>query len=387
MKYLTLMAIPMFLAGCATTNQATVAEYAEKPTATLPPVTVFLQHPLEEFQKNCEEFDRASTLQHCRLNRLDLGKFASELSNADVFEEVLYANQDVPYQIRVTTGVYNTEGGDDLASAAFAGATLMLAPMIISADIKVDAALYWHEYKLKQFQYNLSIEFQASLLSVDQDTDRDAARSVASHILRDVQSEELFSATYLATAIHSSDYEKDLSVPEVMGDYAQQEMRVFNNPLCGACVLYQKDTALADYIEISVYPIRAGRWQDEKNVLEKEIENLKKDMELSNKENAIELLRQSDNEVVIFPHPNATIDAVMFTTEVMDRLSNEYACQTYLMIMEDKFFRVQHTALNDVVSRAEVEDAVSQLVKSSEVPQESLFMAKLRKQLRHPEAL
>jgi hypothetical protein len=379
--------LALLLAGCATTNQVTVAQYKEPAGKKLPPVTVFYQQPSESFRRECEEYDRDSLLKHCQLNRLDLGKFASELSDTGAFEEVLYANQEVPYQIRVTTAYYNTEGGDDLASAAFSGATMMIAPMIISADIKVDASLYWYEFKLKEFRYDLPIEYRSSLLSMNQDTASDIARSIASHILRDIQAEDIFSAQYLTTALNSSDYQKDLSLPDQAGDYFLQETRTYDNPLYGAYALYGKDTQETDYMEVFIYPVRAGHWSDNKGTIETEIQNIKKDAELFNKENALEILTQSETEFVAFPQPAATITAGEFESDVLDSLSNEYVTRNYLMIMEDKFFRVRHTALKGAASSADVQATVAQLVQDSTVPKESLFMARLRKQWRDTQAL
>jgi hypothetical protein len=386
-KYLICLTLSLIVVGCATTNQVPVAEYAKETEATLPPITVFRQHPSDEFRERCETFDRDSVLQHCTLNKLDLGKFASELSATGAFEEVLYANREVPYQIRVSTAYYNTEGGDDLASAAFSGATMLLVPLIISADISVDASLYWHEFKLKELQYELPVEFRVSLLSMDQDGDRDVAKSIASYILRDLQTEDLLSAQYLATTLNSSDYFQGLSTPEQAGKYFKQQTIVYNNPLYGAYVSYGRDTLETDYIEVFVYPVRSGHWSDETSTLQKEMENIRKDLDLFNKENSLQSLHVSDNEFVDLPHPNAPVTAIVFSNEVQDTLSNEYVSHNYLMIMQDKFLRIRHTSLRDAAPSEQVQNAVRQLVQESRVPPESLFLAKLRKQWRDSQAL
>ncbi len=375
------------LVGCATTNQLTLAEYEVNAERMLPPVSVFLRRPSEVFRQKCEAFDNESFLNHCGLNRLDLGKFVTELKHPGVFKDVLYANKDVGYRILVTTGSYNSEGGKDLGSAAIAGATLMLAPIVMSANIKVDAALYWYDYELKRFQYDLPIEMRASLLSMDQDTDRDVAKSVASHILRDVQAGELFSAAFLAKTLKSSDYSSELLVPDRVADYFREGLQVYNHPFNGAMVRYIEDTAPADYIDVFVYPIRSAHWSDEENILAKEIENVKKDIELFNKENNMESYQLVNNEFVAFQAADKSINSLMFEGNYEDSLSNQYVTQTYLMIIKDKFLKVRHTALKGGVSRKNIEKFISQLLKGTAVPEESLFMAKLRKRWRDSEAL
>jgi len=119
-----------------------------------------------------------------------------------------------------------------------------------------------------------------------------------------------------------------------------------------------KNSPFTDYIEVFVYPVRAGQWLDKKSVLKKEIENVRKDMELFNKENALETLAPSDNTFTDFTSSDSTINVVTYDNHIMDGLSNEFDFQTYLMFLQDKFLRVRHTVIKDAVSNAEVERAV-----------------------------
>lgn len=382
MKYIFCFLLLLILAGCSATNQIIVADYDINSENKLPSVTVFLQRPSEDFRQECETFDGKSVLHHCLLNRLNLSKFSEEIQQSGLFNEVLYANTDVDYRLLVTTGSYNLEGGDDLGSAIISGATLMLAPAIISTNIKVDASLYWYEYELKRFQYDLPVQLRASLFSLNQDTERDIAKSVASHILRDIQSEDLFTPSHIAKTLQSSDYKGSLKTPDKAENYLRFDTFIFNHPFQGAMVRYFEDAYPSDHIDVFVYPVRSTSWESDAETLNQEIANTQKDIELSNKENNVETVRVDNSKPISFQRNGQTIDALTFESEHHDTLYNEYISQTYLMIINDKFVKVRHTALKGGPSRKDLGVFVQQIADNIIVPTESLFMAKVRKSWR-----
>ena len=387
MKYFFCCLLPLILTGCSSTNQIIVADYIIDSEKKLPSVTVFLQRPSEAFRQECETFDSKSVLHHCLLNRLNLSKFSQEIQQSGLFNDVFYANQDIDYRLLVTTGSYNLEGGDDLGSAIISGATLMLTPTIISTNIKVEASLYWYEYELKRFQYDLPVQLRASLFSLNQDTERDIAKSVASHILRDIQSEELFSPSYIAKILQSSDYKNSLKAPDQAENYLRYDTFIFNHPFQGAMVRYLEDAYPSDNIDVFVYPVRATSWESNEETLSKEIANTKKDIELSNKENNVETVRVDNSNPLSFQRNGQVINALAFESEHHDSLYNEYISQTYLMIINDKFVKVRHTTLKGGSSRKDLGRFVQQIASNIVIPSESLFMAKVRKRWREEDTL
>ncbi len=382
MKLIGSVFVLLALVACSATNKMIVADYDIRIEKQLPTITVFLKRPTDDFRERCLNFDNASVLNHCQLNQLNLSKFATELKQSGLFEDVEYANKDIGYRLLVTTGTYNAEGGEDIGNALIAGATMMLAPIVVSTDIKVDAVLFWYGYELKRFQYELPFEERRSILTMGQDTERDIAKSIASHILRDIQSKKLFTANYLSKTIKSSDYENTLKAPKEMGNFFRQATVIYNHPFGGARMRYSRETSLSGHVDVFVYPIRSAFWQNEMDILGKEVANIKKDIEWVNTENETKTLRMDDHEPITVSSTKGDINAVMFESEFLDSLSNEYLSQTYLMIMKDKFVKVRHTALKGGPSRKDINTFVNQLVDQITVPEESLFMARLRKNWR-----
>ncbi len=387
MKFIGFIIVVLSLAACSSTNQMIIAEYEANPDIKIPPISVFRNSPSDVFYDECKDFDAKSLLHHCELNRLDLLKFSKQLKATSAFDDVLFADKDVGYRLLVTSGSYNFEGGEELGSAVVSGATLMMLPVVVSANIKLDVALYWYEYELRNFNYDIPLELRMSLFSMEQDTDVDIAKSVASHVVRDLQEEGLFSAEYLASKLDSSNYSDDLLLPDTAYDYSRQEKFIFNHPFRGAAVRYIADTPGDEYIDVFVYPIRSTRWDDPADVLEKEASNVKQDIKLNATENELKNAWFGENQLKSLPANEGTVQSMMFESGFEDTLTNEFESQTYLMVFEDKFVKVRHTALKGGRTIKVIDKFVTELLNNIKVPEESLFMAKVRKRWRDSNAL
>ncbi|MCR8923445.1 hypothetical protein NO559_11715 [Dasania sp. GY-MA-18] len=372
----------LLLTACSVNNQVPMAEY-QQGLAKLPPVTVFFKRPDDDFRQACESFDRGSLLDHCYLNQLNLEKFYSELKAADVFENVLYANKDVGYQLLLSTARYHDEDAEELGSAVTAGLTLMIAPMIMTQHIKVNVALNWYGYALQQFEYELPLELRVSILNTQQDMERDIAKSIASHLLNDIQKGDYFSAAYLAQALQSSDYEAELQTPEVASNYQRDSIGYYHHPFQGAQLRYIHQSNNMDYIDVFVYPVRSPYWEQErKDLLAKEADHVKKDIELTHKELEFSDTAFNNYQFRRLPLAGGELELVYFENEYIDLLQNNNASKTYIMMLGDKFIKVRHTAIKGYSQQEEVDNFVTQLLNATKVPQESVFMAKLRKQWR-----
>ncbi len=383
MKSALTLLVAILLSGCATTNQFTLAEFETADEAKLPAISVFYKRPADEFRQACAEFDQQSLLHHCRLNRLNLAKFRTEMKAPGIFQDVHYANEEVDYQLIVSTAAYNFEGGDDLGSAVVAGATLMVAPMISSSDIKVDASLYWHGFELKTFQYDIPFEMRSSLMSLNQDTDQDLAKSIASHLLRDLQAEELFTPQYLASQLHSTDYAKTTQFPDQAEGYFRQGAFIYTHPFNGMQVRYLHPEKPEDFIDVFVYPVRNPYWQqDQQQLLTKEVGNVRKDAELVLTEREFTDIHFGQDSRYLWQINHNTLPVHFFEHEYTDLIINTHVSNTYLTIVGDKFVKVRHSALKDFTSQQEIDAFTRNLLSAIQIPGESTFMAKLRKEWR-----
>jgi hypothetical protein len=382
MKILITLLTIIFSAGCATTNQMDIATFESNPNLKLPPISVFMKRPSDLFRGECSEFDNKSVLNHCELNNIDLGKFRDEVKSSGIFQDVFYADGDVGYRILLTTGLYNREGGGDLGSAVIAGATLMLAPMIITANVKVEASLYWYEYELKHFSYDLPMEIRASLLTMNQDTDQDIAKSIASHVISDIQKEDLFSPELLSQSIQSSNYKADLTTPDSVSEYTKAGLNIYNHPFFGVQVRYLNELFNTDYADVFIYPVRSPEWENQKTILDKEMTNIRKDIELSQKENQLTPLNYDEVKFIQMDYGTKKVPVLFFEHEYSDTLSNIFTSRTYLTIKKDKFLKIRHTFIKDDAQKSISYNFAKELFNKISVPDESLFMAKIRKQWR-----
>lgn len=378
-----LILIVTALTACSSVNELSMIEYNAEPQRRMPPVTVFLKRPSDEFRQDCEDFDKRSLLHHCQMHMVALEKLHQEFQNSGAFESVLYANNDTDYRLLITTARYNFEGGDDLGSAVLAGATLMLAPMVVSMDIKVNVGLYWHGVELDTFEYEIPFKQRLSLLTANQDHEADIARSVSSHILHDLQARpQLFEPSYLARKLEATDYENSLRTPLDVGDYRRDFLYVFNHPFRGAQVRYVHPTNPDDYADLFIYPVRSAHWQRPAELLEREAANVRKEMELVGRENGQGGPTFGADQPLRWELGTGELGLRYFEAEFTDPLENGYVSRTYLAIVEDKFFKVRHTAPLGQSDREEADRVVMGLLKTIQVPSESLFMAKIRRQWR-----
>ena len=71
-----------------------------------------------------------------------------------------------------------------------------------------------------------------------------------------------------------------------------------------------------------------------------------------------------------------------FENEYIDLVQNTNASKTYVVLLNDKFVKVRHTAIKGYDDKKEVDAFVTRLINEVSVPEESVFMANMRKQWR-----
>ncbi len=328
-------------------------------------------------------FDARSVLHHCHLNALPLEAIHAELQDSGVFRQVLYASDDADYQLLVTTAAYNHEDGAELGSAVVAGATLMLAPMKVSTEVKVDAVLTWNGQLVKRMAFDLPFEMQASLLNMNQDADRDLAKSIVSHLIASLHQAQAFSAQTLVDLLHASDYSADMKVPEVVGEFQIDDTFVYRHPLRGSQIRFIHREFQFDRLDLFVYPVRDWRLENIGGVLKKEADNVRQDMRLAEKKGIYQQLQLDEDRL----YPVSAGDSERTVLRFDGTFHNQeeaidYATRTYLVVMKDKFVKVRASFGKTSATLPDTDTVVAQLVRELTVPDESLFMVELRKHWR-----
>lgn len=369
--------------GCATTNQVSLAHFVSNPDEKLPVVTVFLKTPTDQFSEDCQAFDSRSRQHHCHTNTLDLMKLRSHLQHAGVFEDVIFADDEVSYRLLLTTGIYNNDSGRKFGNALLSGATLTMLPLIDTQQIKVEASVYWYGFELQNYQYDIPFETRASLFSKQQDNADDIARSISSYIIRDLQESPVFTPQFLASKLESTRYDFGHMVPDQIGDYQHYTDYTFTHPFQGVQVRYLHTSRPADFVDVFIYPVRSPSWHEDKQaLLKKEADDTRRDIEQAIENDEFTDLAFSDIQAQDWQLGARSERVISYEYEFTDLVINTFSSRTYLAIVEDKFIQLRHTALKGSVPEGEVEAVGRELLGKLVIPPESLFMARVRKQWR-----
>ncbi|MGH1372385.1 MAG: hypothetical protein ACRBBW_10140 [Cellvibrionaceae bacterium] len=379
---LRILALSFFLGACAVTNEFQVVEYQTETASPLPPVSVFYKQPDTDFRRACKAYAEASVMDHCTINRVNMSAVADALYESRLFEAVDYRNEDSEYQLLVSSATYNNESGEDIGSAVVSGATLMLAPMSISTIIKIEAALVWRGMLVERYQFEVPFTQRMSLLTMDQNTDADLGKSIASHFLQKFQQDDIFSAEVLVGRLESSDYRKELVLPEQVGPFIKDDLYLYRHPFQGAQTRYVHDRFGFSYVDVFVYPIRQIHWESGDHILEKEVGNYRKDLELMEKELMMNDLAFEADSRELWHLGDGSQSVARVISRFRDQEAADMVSQMYLFHQKDKFIKVRATYESELETKPDVEGFVRELSASILVPDESLFMAKIRKRWR-----
>lgn len=379
---LLLVAACAGLIGCATTNQVTEAEYNTLPGERFPATAIYYQKPGGEFQNECTEFAKLSLLHHCTMNDFDLSKVHIELSNTELFEGVGYAQDDLDYHLLIGVAGYNRESGEDLGNAVISGATLMLVPMTTSIQLKVDALLLWNGEPLKRYQYEIPFETSVSLFSNHEDAETDIARSVASHLVKGFQDDNIYSQDYLHKHLDSTNYETDLVLPEEVGNFLKSESYKYHNPLLGIQTRFTHQDFQFDYVDTFVYPIAHWTYKDHKQVLEREAKNIRNDMNSLEQSGGVETFEVGEDRIEQWDLQGNPTPVLSFSGSFVDNNGIPFQTHTYLTIKEDKLVKLRATFAQTGQSPDSIDTFAKDFYPQVQIPKESEFMSKLRKEWR-----
>ena len=381
LKLVAVLALLHVLGGCSTTNQFVMAEYDEQPAEALPPMAVFYLRPSEEVTAACQAYDDKSMLHHCVINEFDLSYLATELADTQLFESIAYADDQYNYQLLVTTSAYNVEDSKELGSAVIAGATLMLAPISFSFDIRVDAVLTWNGAALKEYRFELPFTQKSSLLNMDQDAEADFAKSLASHFIQKFQQDDVFQPRLVYQKLEASNYEEQLFLPDQIGAYLEAEGQLYHHPFLGVQIRYIQPQFQFSRADIFVYPIRNSDWSNQQEILEAEADNFRKELALMEKEDYLQDLDIGEISFQQWDNDGQVLPVAVVKSDYVEQ-QRPYRSFMYLFIQQDKFIKVRASHQQGAIADADVEAFVKRLSAGIRVPAESLFMARLRKNWR-----
>lgn len=370
------------LTGCATTNQFTVAEYDDLPDEKLPPVSIYFQTPSDELSEFCSNYDKQSAWHFCATNNVRLQYFYEEFKNTNLFENVYYAESDVDFNILISVANYSQTSGKSIGQNTLSAATLLIAPLTSKETYRVDAALVWNGELIEQYQQDIPFVANSNLFTADQNDSADIAKSITSHIVKDFQEKNVFAPENVGKKLNASNYTDGLILPEYSSEYELNSRKVFHNPLYGSLGRYVHEQFDFDSIDVFVYPIRHWALDNSEKLLSRELEIVQKEINIFLKENDIpEAHFESPQLYSIDRVINGETEKLQITSVKGSYIvDNQTQINTviYLYQLKDKYVKYRASYANDADLTDQIKRFVEVNAQELQVPEESLFMAKLR---------
>lgn len=383
-KILTILS-SVFLVSCATTNKFDLADYDKLLDNPYPPISLHILRNNSEFRSECYEYDQKSLLHHCVIDQFDMGKIYVQLAESGQFHNVDYDGNNADYELHLSVAGYNHESGKELGQAALAGASLLLLPTVVSAEVKVDASLTWHGFELKRYRYDLPFTQKVSLFNANHDSEKDIAEMITSHLIKGFQDDDVFSAEFLWTALDASNYQEDLTLPDVAGRYLKTIEHRFQHPLLGVQNRYTHENFPLFAIDTFVYPVAHWDYRDQETALRREMIDIQDDIKITLRTSGIDELRFEDIEIM----ERFGVESPIFKLRGEYTTNDNEILETYIYlgIQKDKFVKIRVSRESgDERSEESFSDLAEAFLEdfldSIEVPEESLFMLKLRQQWR-----
>jgi len=155
--WVSLLLAPFF-AGCSTTPIAPISDLITTGSHQYPPVSVFYKVPSQAFDRECEEFDEGSVLDRCTTSMINNLAFRSNLSESAYFHQVYNQNGEIDYKIWFATASFTHDGIVHYSNAVISGLSVMLIPVVLTAQVKAELTVIWRGNLLKTYRYELSME-------------------------------------------------------------------------------------------------------------------------------------------------------------------------------------------------------------------------------------
>lgn len=369
------IAMLALLSGCITVPK--MAKYNSNIDNKYPPISVFYAEPSQQLRDECLAFDNESILQYCRENKVSRNTYVLGLREAQLFEEVFYANKDNPFQLEIAAVDLQAEEASDFLKGAISGASLMLIPLQQAHEVKVEMSLYFYDRKIKKYTYQLPYVTTHSLFRSATGGEYDFVQLWASHFIRDLQKDDVFSSKAIAAALQSTDYSQGLNVPKKIGDFLLAKQFSYYDPFLGHQSTYVHPDFSDDYIDLFVYPIRQVDLQQSNDVLRKESSFIQNEITAIANKSQWRDLSFSPLKPVNYSKNGKRFNGVGFDIQYTNTLGEQKFSGLYLFQMGDKLIKWRTSFPAKLVEQAllfQMWDIV--------VPEESLFMATFRQQWR-----
>ncbi len=378
-KVLLLIGI-IYLTACAN-NKPYGSGPASDVIADLPHTGIFVTQLSDSLRDECLEFKDQSLLHYCKENSFELNEVYEALNASGRFASVFPRDFNPDYQILISSAAFQFDDADSMANAIVSGASLMLVPMKVETTFKAEFTVMWRGNILDKFSHEIPVDFSFSLLTSQEAFDQYVAKAMADVLLKGIDEHGSMSPGHLVETLEASDYGADLTVTESVADFRLIEGTVYRDPLLGTMLRFNHQQFAFDRIDVFVYPIRATDWRSAPEVIGAEMENIRSEINYVEQEGHINNVELSDADLLHWKTGSTNAVVGFMDGHYVTEQSERMYTSTYVFIKEDKFVKVRASfpKNEDDTSVAAPDEFVRTLIPSISVPEESLFMARLRK--------
>ncbi|MGI2259936.1 hypothetical protein [Shewanella sp. GXUN23E] len=373
MKRITLVCLALIgvalLGGCASTKNENLKTFDTNLANKYPPLAVFWGRPSASLQQECQAFAASSVMKMCNENLVDVNLFYRSFMASQVFEKVTLGDETSDYNLAISTVHFSDEDAGDIAKGALAGATLLLVPVDMKQHTKAEVTVYWRDWPLKVYHYELPFVHTMQLFTDPMQGQKDYAEALVSHVIADMQQDDIFSHRFMVDNFHTSDYEKELVYPEQLAGFEYAEHMIYNDPFLGAAVRYVEPELRNEVLDVFVYPARFVDLVDVPEVLAKEARNVQREIEYVAKQNKWQALELEE----IVPINAGGLAGVYFDGSYTVDLDLPEYTSTFLFLKEDKFIKIRANFPGKHVK----EQVLASLAQFT-APKESDFMKEVR---------
>ncbi|WP_299491902.1 hypothetical protein [uncultured Shewanella sp.] len=363
------------LSGCISTPQ--MAKYNSNINHKYPPISVFYAEPSHVLKEECLAFENESMFQYCRENQIGSDRYWQALKQMQLFEDVGFSDKDNAFYLTFSTVSLMSDNAADMVKAALSGASLMLLPMQHEHQVKAEVSLYFYDRKIKQYTYQLPYVTTMSLFNNVHEAKQNFTQALVSHLIADLQKDEVFSSKTIAAALQSTDYNQDLSVPKQVGDFSLAKQFSYYDPFLGHQSTYVHPDFSDDYIDLFVYPIRYAEIEDTQTILQVESHAIQQEISAIATKSEWRDLVFSTLKSVSYSKNGTRFHGVGFDIEYTNTLGEQKFSGLYLFQLEDKLIKWRTSFPAKLI-----EQAMLFQMWDIKAPKESLFMATFRQQWR-----
>ena len=178
--------------------------------------------------------------------------------------------------------------------------------------------------------------------------------------------------------VEFTDYENNLIAPKIIGELVLIDKIVHENPLLGVSLSYQDKAFPEDRINTYIYPIREVSWEDTASVLNSELSNALKDVDM-----IVQYGHYKSREPEVLSDFVFTVDNVKYSGKKAEfqMMSNNdimIFSDIYLFASEDKYIKFR-TSFNSYLTKKSMGDSiVKKILPFIKAPPESIHMKSLR---------